>query len=45
MLLFRLLKIIGVGIRHGLDEFVLGHERVAGLRALTRTLFFWRALR
>jgi ubiquinone biosynthesis protein len=45
MRLFRLLKIIRVAIRHGLDEFALGHERAAGLRVLVRTLFFWRALK
>src|SRR5262245_28316418 len=44
MRLFRLLKIIGVSIRYGLDEFFLGHERVAGLRAAINALFFWRAL-
>src|SRR5262245_7192360 len=44
MHLFRLLKIIGVSIRYGLDEFFLGHERVAGLRALINAAFFWRTL-
>ena len=34
MHLFRLLKILGVSVRYGLDEFFLGHERVAGLRAV-----------
>ena len=32
MRLFRLLKIISVGTRFGLDEFVLGHERLQPLR-------------
>jgi ubiquinone biosynthesis protein len=44
MLLVRLLKIFAVSIRYGLDEFFLGHERVAGLRALVGALFFWRPL-
>lgn len=44
MLLLRLLKILSVGIRFGLDEFFLGHERVRGLRALVNVLFFWRSL-
>jgi ubiquinone biosynthesis protein len=44
MLLPRLLRIFHVGIRYGLDEFFLGHERVAGLRALVGALFFWRSL-
>jgi ubiquinone biosynthesis protein len=44
MRLFRLLKIIGVSIRHGLDEFFLGHERVRGLRPLINAAFFWRDL-
>ena len=44
MRLFRLLKIIGVSIRYGLDEFFLGHERVSGLRALINAALFWRKL-
>jgi ubiquinone biosynthesis protein len=44
MYLFRLLKIIGVSIRYGLDEFFLGHERVSGLRALINAALFWRTL-
>jgi ubiquinone biosynthesis protein len=42
MSLLRLLKIISVGLHFGLDEFFLGHERVRGLRALLRSVFFWR---
>ena len=42
--MFRLLKIIGVSLRYGLDEFFLGHERVRGLRAALRLLMFWRRL-
>src|SRR3970282_1222030 len=44
MHLLRLLKILGVGIRFGLDEFFLGHERVRVLRVLIRTALFWRTL-
>ncbi len=45
MRLIRLLRILSVGVRYGLDEFLLGHERMAGLRALINTAFFWRRLR
>jgi ubiquinone biosynthesis protein len=45
MLSLRLLRILSVSIRYGLDEFFLGHERVAGLRALTGAVFFWRSLK
>ncbi|MGH8662411.1 MAG: ubiquinone biosynthesis regulatory protein kinase UbiB [Burkholderiales bacterium] len=44
MRLFRLLRILGVSLRHGLDEFFLGHEGVRGLRALFGAVFFWRSL-
>jgi ubiquinone biosynthesis protein len=44
MRLFRLLKIVGVSLRFGLDEFFLGHERVRGLRTALNALLFWRAL-
>ena len=44
MRLFRLLKILSVSLRFGLEEFVLGHERVRGARVLVRTLLFWRTL-
>jgi ubiquinone biosynthesis protein len=44
MLLMRLLRILSVSIRYGLDEFFLGHERVAGLRAAIGVIFFWRRL-
>jgi len=42
--MFRLLKIVGVSLRYGLDEFFLGHERVRGLRAALKLLLFWRQL-
>ncbi len=44
MHLFRLLKIFRIGIRFGLDEFFLGHERVRILRVLIRAALFWRRL-
>jgi ubiquinone biosynthesis protein len=42
MRLIRLLKILFVSARFGLDEFVLGHERVRGIRAALNALLFWR---
>ena len=44
MNLLRLLKIIRVALRFGLDEFMLGHERVRALRIVTGWLLFWRDL-
>ncbi|WP_137937026.1 ubiquinone biosynthesis regulatory protein kinase UbiB [Chitinivorax sp. B] len=44
MFLLRLFKIIHVVFAYGLDEFLLGHERVRGLRALVRGVLFWRDL-
>ena len=44
MRLFRLLKILTVGFRYGLDEFFLGHERVRGLRTCINAALFWRVL-
>ncbi|MBX3665179.1 MAG: ubiquinone biosynthesis regulatory protein kinase UbiB, partial [Burkholderiales bacterium] len=44
MRLLRLLKILRVALRFGLDEFLLGHERVRALRAAVGTLLFWRDL-
>nr|MCU0973442.1 AarF/UbiB family protein [Burkholderiales bacterium] len=43
--LLRLLKILWVSFRYGLDELFLGHERVRALRGLIRFLLFWRTLR
>jgi ubiquinone biosynthesis protein len=42
--ILRLLKILRVSLRFGLDEFLLGHERVRVLRAAVSTLLFWRDL-
>ncbi len=44
MRLLRLIKIISVSVRFGLDEFFLGHARVRVLRLLVRGLLFWRRL-
>ena len=41
---FRLTKILLVIFRFGLEEFLLGHERVHVLRSLVRGIFFWRRL-
>ena len=40
----RLVKILWVVYRFGLDEFLLGHEQVRGLLIISRALFFWRNL-
>lgn len=40
----RLLTILWVSARFGLDEFFLGHERVRGLRTTLNILLFWRDL-
>jgi ubiquinone biosynthesis protein len=42
--LARLLIIVMVALRFGLDEFLLGHERVRGVRTLTNRILFWRRL-
>src|SRR6188474_3587027 len=44
MSLFRLLKIARISLRFGLDEFLLGHERVRGLRVALKPLLFWRRI-
>jgi ubiquinone biosynthesis protein len=44
MRLFRLFIIVFIAFRFGLDEFLLGHERVRVLRVLVRRLAFWRRL-
>ncbi len=40
--MLRLLKIIAVSLRFGLDEFFLGPEQVRGLRGWLRRVLFWR---
>ncbi|MEO8626598.1 MAG: ubiquinone biosynthesis regulatory protein kinase UbiB [Betaproteobacteria bacterium] len=44
MRLTRLLVILRVAFRFGLDEFLLGHERVRLLRIFVRRISFWRRL-
>jgi ubiquinone biosynthesis protein len=44
MRLLRLLRILWVAQRFGLDEFILGHERVRLLRWSVRLTLFWRRL-
>jgi len=44
MKLLRLARILGVGLRFGLEEFFLGHERARPLRWLVRATLFWRPL-
>ncbi len=44
MKLLRLARILSVGLRYGLEEFFLGHERVRPLRWLVRVTLFWRPL-
>ena len=44
MRLLRFLRILFVALKHGLDEFLLGHERVSGLRPLVNGVLFWRDL-
>jgi len=45
MRVLRLARIILTGARYGLDEFLLGHERVKLVRWLVNLLFFWRPLK
>ncbi len=44
MRFFRLLKIISVAFRFGLDDFVLSHSRLRLLRTLVKSLTFWRKI-
>ena len=44
MRLFRLLRIVIVGIRFGLDQLILDHAQTAGLRRALRVVLFWRDL-
>src|SRR3954447_17272320 len=40
----RLFIILRVVLKYGLDEFILGHERVRAIRPTVRVLTFWRDL-
>ncbi len=44
MRILRLARIFHVTLKHGLDEFLLGHERVRGLRPFVNRILFWRDL-
>jgi ubiquinone biosynthesis protein len=44
MRLLRFAKILYVALKHGLDEFLLGHERFRWLRPAAHALTFWRTL-
>ncbi len=40
----RLIRIVHIGLRYGLDELIPGHERVRGMRLVLRSLPFRRVL-
>jgi len=42
--LLRLARILDIGIRFGLDEFVLAHARTRWLLKFVQTMLFWRTL-
>ncbi|MEO8487676.1 MAG: ubiquinone biosynthesis regulatory protein kinase UbiB [Betaproteobacteria bacterium] len=42
MRILRLFRILLIALKHGLDEFLLGHERVRGLRPFVNGVLFWR---
>lgn len=44
MRLLRLIKILVVTLRFGLDELILGHSRFRPLSRVVKTLLFWRKL-
>ena len=44
MRLLRLLKIIAVALRFGLDEYLSGHGRMSALHGILRAVLFWRDL-
>ena len=44
MRFLRFLRIFYVALKHGLDEFLLGHERVRGLQPFVNGVLFWRDL-
>ena len=45
MKLLRLVRIVHVALKFGLEEFFLGHARARPLRGLARVLLFWRPIR
>lgn len=44
MRFFRLLKILAISFRFGLDEFFLGHQRLRFVRPIVKAATFWRRL-
>src|SRR5437763_11007045 len=44
MRITRLARIVIVALKHGLDEFALGHERTRALRPIVNACLFWRDL-
>jgi ubiquinone biosynthesis protein len=44
MRLFRLLRIVFVALRYGLEEFILGHARFRLLNSLVKMLLCWRPI-
>lgn len=44
MRLFRLLKILRISFRHGLDEFALSHSKLRPLQRFIHKITFWRNL-
>ncbi len=44
MVLFRLLKIVSVALRYGLDDYLRGHARIGSLHTVLGALLFWRDL-
>lgn len=44
MRVLRLLRIISLALRYGLDEILLGHQRTRRLRPVFNVLLFWRDL-
>jgi ubiquinone biosynthesis protein len=44
MRITRLARIVTVALKHGLDEFALGHERMRWVRRLVVATLFWRDL-
>jgi ubiquinone biosynthesis protein len=45
MRVLRLIEILSVALRFGLDEYLLGHERVRLARGPVKLLLFWRELK
>ncbi|MET0344739.1 MAG: ubiquinone biosynthesis regulatory protein kinase UbiB, partial [Casimicrobiaceae bacterium] len=44
MRLLRLARIVTVALKHGLDDFALGHARTRWMRPIVHGVLFWRDL-